>query len=63
MELQYLVSQYVHIPEINPQSALFGFLNIGNQQQNFLLINHLLLIFKYYLYMSRKHGDAYFTSY
>ena len=44
---QYFVSQYLFIPEINPQSALFGFFNIGNQQQNFLLINHLLLISVY----------------
>ena len=38
-ELQYFVSQYLYIPEITPQSALFVFFNIGNQQQNFLLIN------------------------
>ena len=54
-ELQYFVSQYLYIPEITPQSALFRFFNIGNQQQNFLLINHLLLIFKHYLYISREH--------
>ena len=54
-ELQYFVSQYRYIPEITPQSVLFGLFNIGNQQHNFLLINHLLLIFKYYLYMSREH--------
>ena len=35
---------------------------IGNQQQNFLLINHLLLIFKHHLYMSREHGTVCFTS-
>ena len=47
---------------MTPQSALFGFFNIGNQQQNFLAINHLLLIFKHYLYISREHGAACFTS-
>ena len=47
-ELQYFVYQYLYI-EITPQSALLGFFNIGSQQQNFLLINHLLLIFKHYL--------------
>ena len=61
-ELQYFVSHYLYIPEITPQSALFGFFNISNQQQNFLLINHLLLLFKYYLYMSREHGAVCFTS-
>ena len=60
-ELQYFVSQNVYIPEMTPQGALFGF-NIGNQQQNFLLINHFLLIFKHYLYISREHGAARFTS-
>ena len=34
-----------------PQSAIFGFLNYEN---NFDIINHLLLNFKYYLYISRK---------
>ena len=34
-----------------PQSAIFGFLNYEN---NFDIINHLLLIFKYYQYNSRK---------
>ena len=60
-KLQYFVSQNLYIPEITPQSALFGFFNIGNQQQNFILINHLLLIFKHYLYMSREHGAVCFT--
>ena len=31
-ELRYFVSQYLYIPEITPQSALFRFFNIGNQQ-------------------------------
>ena len=61
-ELQYFVFQYHCIPEITPHSTLLGSFNIGNQQQNFLLINHLLLIFKHYLCMSREHGAACFTS-
>ena len=52
-ELQYFVSQYIYIPEITPQSALIELFNIGKQKQDFLLINHLLLIFKHYLYISR----------
>ena len=60
-ELQYFVSQYLYIPEINPQSALFGFFNIGNQKQKFLLINHFLLIFKHYLYMLKEHWTVCFT--
>ena len=61
-ELQYFVSQYLYVLEITPQSALLGFFNISSQQQNFLLMNHLLLIFKHYLYMSREHGAVCFTS-
>ena len=53
-ELQYFVSRYLYIPEITPQSALFGFFNNGNQQQNFLLINHLLLLFKYYFAYAKR---------
>ena len=30
--------------------------------KNFLLINHLLLSFKHYLYMSREHGAVSFAS-
>ena len=61
-ELKYFVSQYLYTPEITPQSALLGLLNIGNKQQNFLLINHLLLIFKHYLYISREYGAICFAS-
>ena len=61
-EVKYFVSWYLYIPEITPQNALLGFLNIGNQQQNFLLINHLLLITKHYLYMSREHGAVCFAN-
>ena len=50
------------IPEITPQIALVGFFNIGNQQQNFLLINHLLQLFKHYLYMLRERRAVCFTS-
>ena len=61
-ELQYFVSLNLYIPEITLMSALFGLFNIRNKKQNFLLINHLLLISKYYLYMSREHGAVCFTS-
>ena len=42
-----------------PQIAIFGFLNYENnsdiieKKQN--IINHLLLIFKYYIFDSREH--------
>ena len=61
-KLQYFVSQYLFIPEITLQSVFLRFFNISNQQHNFLLINHLLLIFKHYLYMSSGHEAVCFTS-
>ena len=62
-ELQYFVPQYLYIPKITSQFTLFDFLNISNQQQNVLLINHLLLIFKHYQYMPREHEAVCFTSF
>ena len=63
---QYLIRK---IPEfcreilLNWSKFLYlGFLNIGNHQWNFLLINHLPLIFKHYLYMSREHGAVCFAT-
>ena len=37
-----------------PQNAIFGFLNYENNSEN---INHLPLIFKYYLFNSREHQN------
>ena len=61
-ELQYIVSQYLYIPEITLPNSLLGFFNIISQQQNFIFINHLILIFKHYLNMSKEHGALCFTS-
>ena len=40
------------MPDLMPQSAIFGFLDIDNDCS--LLINHILLIFKLYVYKARK---------
>ena len=42
----------IDLPVNTPQSAIFGFLNYENNSD---IINHLLLIFKYYLFNSREH--------
>ena len=42
----------IDLPVNTPQSAIFGFLNYENNSD---IINHLLLIFKYYLFSSREH--------
>ena len=42
----------LHIPLLSPQSAIFGFL--GAEDKVFLILNYLLLLFKYYVYVSRS---------
>ena len=46
------------LPILAPQTAIFVFLNSTNSDCNFkknkLLINHILLIFKLYVYRSRE---------
>ena len=41
----------INLPSLTPQSAIFGFLQ--TDQELFLILNYLLLLFKYYLYVSR----------
>ena len=41
----------INLPSLTPQSAIFGFLETN--QELFLILNYLLLLFKYYLYVSR----------
>ena len=61
-KFQHFVTEYLYIPEITSQYSFLGFFNIGNQQQNFLLINYLLVIFKHHLYISREHEAVCFTT-
>ena len=42
----------LHIPPLSPPSAIFGFLEADDKV--FLILNHLLLLFKYYVYVSRS---------
>ena len=42
----------LHIPPLSPQSAIFGFLEADDKV--FLILKHLLLLFKYYVYVSRS---------
>ena len=47
------------LPTLTPQTAIYGFLDSSNSDYNFktnkLLINRILLIFKLYVYLSRKN--------
>ena len=55
--VQYFQNSLV-LPILTPQTAIFGFLDSTNSDYNFkknkLLINHILLIFKLYVYRSRE---------
>ena len=54
MQLQHSFQNVLIIPPITPQSAIFGFVN---HEVNYHLINHILLIFKYYIYKTRENGS------
>ena len=51
-KLKKIIKTKIDLPINTPQSAIFGFLNCENNSD---IINHLLLIFKYYLFNSRRH--------
>ena len=46
------VKRNLHIPLLLPQSAIFGFLEADDKV--LLILNHLLLLFRYYVYVSRS---------
>ena len=54
------------LPILTPQTAIFGFLDSTNSDYNFkknkLLINHIILIFKLYVYRSRKKQFIYINN-
>ena len=54
MQLQDSFQNVLIIPPITRQSGLFGF---TDPEVNYHLINHILLIFKYYVYKLRENGS------
>ena len=50
-----------HFSQLTSQIAIFGFHNIHND--TFLIQNHILLLFKLYIYNARKHGFLSFTNF
>ena len=54
----YLRKNY--ITSFNSQSAIFGFTNVLDQK--YVIVNHLLLIFKYNMYNSRINNTLSFQS-
>ena len=54
-QLLLLFETYLDFPDLTPQAALFGFVNESDNNLN-ILQNHILLIFKLYVYQSRGRG-------
>ena len=54
MQLQHSFQNLLVIPPITPQSVIFGF---TDHKENYNLINHILVIFKYYVYKTRENGS------
>ena len=50
-KLKFCLKNSVHIPEFNPQSAIFGFLQVD--PHFVLILNHIVLLFKYYVYFRK----------
>ena len=48
-----LLREKISVPRVTPQSAMLG---ITDKIENSILINHIILIFKYYVYNARKSG-------
>ena len=76
--INHLLSYCIHIQDIwnqvriyftdcfdfsfsTPQTAIFGFHNVDND--TFLIQNHILLLFKLYIYNARKHGFLSFNNF
>ena len=51
--LKYYIQNNLDLPSLTSRSAIFGFTD--SQSENFIIINHLLLIFKYCNFKSRSN--------
>ena len=53
-ELKDLISnKTLSFPSLTPRSAILGHIDLSD---NYLLINHIILIYKFYIYNSRNRG-------
>ena len=55
MQLTSYLNRHLNLPHLSPQSAIFCFLGVSNK--DYLIVNYILLLFKYYIYnvRDRKH--------
>ena len=54
------LNRHLNLPYLTPQNAIFGFLDISNK--DYLIVNHLLLLFKYYIYNARDRKHLVFEA-
>ena len=55
VQLSLFFETDLNFPDLTPQAVLFGFINESDNSLN-ILQNHILLIFKLYIYQSRETG-------
>ena len=53
------VEGFLQLPNLTPQSAMFDFLDINTNV--YLISNHSLLIFKFYIYKARSTKEVNFN--
>ena len=56
-QVQIYFTDCFHFSQLTPQTAIFGFHNIDND--TFLIQNHILLLFKLYIYTMPENTDFY----
>ena len=54
------LNRRLNLPYLTPQSAILGFLDISNK--DFLIVNHLVVLFKYYIYNARDRKHLVFEA-
>ena len=59
-DLRHYCQNSFVIPILNPQSAIFGFFETGPDLV--ILLNHILLLYKYYIYSSRDSSKLSFEA-
>ena len=50
---EFISNETLSIPSLAPQSSILGHIELSD---DYLLINHLILIYKFYIYNSRNRG-------
>ena len=58
--LQLYISGKIGLPGLTPQTVIFGITDVLDQ--NYIIVNHLLLIFNYNVYNSRVNNTLSFQS-